>query len=410
VRRFFQPSLLVPSLIIGAVVVMVAVANWRDTQRSRESQTAAPPIGTAGAPPTSRAALERRIAEMEARLRTKPDDATAALALADALLRQTRVAGNPGLALRAEQVLARVLTDDPSNYDANRMLGALYLSEHRFRDAVAIGEKNQAARPYDPVNYGVIGDGHLELGEYEQAFDAFDRMMTLRPSAAAYARVAYARELQGNLDGAIASMTLAAEATNVEDPEGLAWTHSQVGDLYLQRGKIPEAKREYAIASHAFPGHPFAVVGYARAIAAEGDRNGALSLLQGLARTSPTPDVAARTGDLLERLGRRGEAERQFALAETGWRVDAPDPKNLARFLADHDRRIEEAVSVAEKAAEVRHDIFTEDALAWAYFKSGRLDAAKRALALALRTGTVDRDIRAHAAAIAAAVPQVAAR
>jgi tetratricopeptide (TPR) repeat protein len=389
---------------------MVAVANWRDIQRNRESLTAAPPIGTAGAPPTSRAALEQRIKGMNARLATNPDDAGARLALADALLRQTRVAGNPGLALRAEQVLARVLTNDPSNYDANRMLGALYLSEHRFREAVKTGERNRTARPYDPVNYGVIGDGHLELGEYEQAFDAFDRMMTLRPSAAAYARVAYARELQGNLAGAIASMTLAADATSAEDPEALAWTHAQIGDLDLQMDKLDAAKQEFSIASHAFPGHPFAVIGYARAIASEGDLNGALALLQGLARTAPTPDVAAREGDLLERLGRHAEAERQYALAETGWRVDAPDPRNLARFLAEHGRRLDEAVTVAETTEAARHDIFTEDALAWAYFKSGRLDAATQAIALALRTGTADRSIRAHAAAIAGAVPRVAAR
>src|SRR5204863_7578140 len=133
--------------------------------------------------------------------------------------------------------LARVLGGDPSNHDANRMLGALYLSQHRFRGAVTPGEKNRDARPYDPVNYGVIGDGHLELGEYDQAFDAFDRMMALRPSAAAYARVAYARELQGNLAGALQSMTLAAEATGADDPEALAWAHAQVGDLYFQLGR-----------------------------------------------------------------------------------------------------------------------------------------------------------------------------
>jgi tetratricopeptide (TPR) repeat protein len=407
---FLRPSHLVPVLIIVAVAAMVAVANWRDGQRSRESQTAAPPIGTAGAPPTSRAALAQRIKEMEARLVTNPDDAGAALALADALLRQTRVAGNPGLALRAEQVLTRVLTDDPSNYDANRILGALYLSEHRFRDAVKTGERNQAVRPYDPVNYGVIGDGHLELGEYDEAFDAFDRMVTLRPSAAAYARVAYARELQGNLAGAIASMKLAADATSADDPEALAWTHAQIGDLYLAMDKLYEAKQEFSVASHAFPGHPFAVVGYARALDAEGDLTGALALLQGLARISPTPDVAARTGDLLERLGRHAEAEGQYALAETGWRVDAPDPRNLARFLAEHGRRLDEAVAVAETTEAARHDIFTEDALAWAYFKSGRPDAAAKAIALALRTGTADRAIRAHAAEIAAAVPRIAAR
>ena len=65
---------------------------------------------------------------------------------------------------------------------------------------------------------------------------------------------------------------------------------------------------------------------------------------------------------------------------------------------------------VAEQAAAQRHDIFTEDALAWAYFKAGRVEDAKKTLALALRTGTEDRDIRSHAEAIAALAPRVAAR
>ena len=54
--------------------------------------------------------------------------------------------------------------------------------------------------------------------------------------------MAYARELQGNLAGAIEAMTLAAEATSADDPEALAWTRSQLGDLYLQLGKLQEAE------------------------------------------------------------------------------------------------------------------------------------------------------------------------
>jgi tetratricopeptide (TPR) repeat protein len=382
---------------------MVAVANWRDAHRSRDPYTTARPIGTPGAPKTSREELAQRIKEMDARLAEHPDDAGAAMLLADALLRQTRVAGNPGLAVRAEQVLTRVLAADPASYDAKRMLGALYLSQHRFREAVDAGERSRDRRPYDPVNYGIIGDGHLELGEYDEAFDAYDRMMVLRPSAAAYARVAYAHELQGDLAGALQSMKLAAEATGADDPEALAWSHTQVGDLYFQLDRRREAKQEYAAASQAFPGHPFAVIGYARVIAADGDVSGALTLLQRLAETGPTPDLAARIGDLLERMGRHEAAERQYALAESGWRVDAPEPKNLARFLAEHDRRVDEAIAIAEKTASERHDIFTADALAWAYFKAGRIEDARQAIALALRTGTRDRDIRAHAAAIGAA-------
>src|SRR5262245_61423173 len=174
---------IVPVVIIVAVAAMLGYANWRDSKQSRAPFTAAPPIGTPGAPTTSRENLARRIDEMDARLKMHPDDAGARLALADALLRQTRVTGSAGVAMRAEQALTQLLRDDPGNYDANRLLGALFLSQHRFRDAVRVGEKNRKARPYDPVNYGVIGDARLKLGEYDEAFAAFDRMMALRPSA-----------------------------------------------------------------------------------------------------------------------------------------------------------------------------------------------------------------------------------
>ena len=96
-------------------------------------------------------------------------------------------------------------------------------------------------------------------------------------------------------------------------------------------------------------------------------------------------------------------------LAEAGWRSDVPDPKNLARFLADHGKA-DNAVKVAEGAAAERGDIFTDDALAWAYFKAGRIEDAKKTMPGALRTGTQDRDIRSHADAIAAAATRLAAR
>jgi Flp pilus assembly protein TadD len=153
------------------------------------------------------------------------------------------------------------------------------------------------------------------------------------------------------------------------------------------------------------------VLGYAKVLSARGDRTGAVALLKDLQASAPTPDLAARIGDLYEQLGRHDEAARQYALAESGWRVDAPEPKHLARFLADHDRKLPEAVTIAEHAAETRHDIFTEDALAWAYYKVGRVDEARRAIAKALRTGTKDPDILAHAAAMGLPSPsQVAAR
>ena len=191
-RRLFTPSNLITAAIIATVVAMVGYANWRDGKRGRVD-TSARPIGVPGAPTTSRGDLDARVKDMTARVNSHPDDVRAATLLAEALVRQMRVTGNAGLAIRAEQVLKQALVEDPANYDANRMLGTLYLSQHKFREAIAVAEKNRNARPADSVNYGAMGDGHLELGEYTQAFDAFDTMMQLKPSAAAYARVAYAR-------------------------------------------------------------------------------------------------------------------------------------------------------------------------------------------------------------------------
>jgi tetratricopeptide (TPR) repeat protein len=398
-----------PLLIITGVTVMVGYANWRDLHDMR-ADAPPPSRSRGGAPQTSREDLELRVKNLDAQLLEHRFDASASVLLADTLLRQARVTGHAGPVQRAEQILRRLLTEDPGNYEANRILAAVYLAQHRFRDAIVAAEKNRARRPLDAVNYGALGDAHLELGEYAEAFDAFDRMMALRPSAGAYARVAYARELQGNLEGAVVVMKLSLDATAPTDFEALAWTHTQLGNLYMQLRKLPQAKQAYAAASQAFPGHPSAVIGYAAALTAEGDLRAALALLQTVAINGPTPDLAARMGDLLERVGQHGDAQTQYALAEAGWRADTPEPARLARLLVDHRDNVEEGLRIAERAARERRDIFTMDSLAWAYFKAGRMADASRTMTLALRTGTRDADIRAHALLIDAAAGQVASR
>jgi tetratricopeptide (TPR) repeat protein len=69
-------------------------------------------------------------------------------------------------------------------------------------------------------------------------------------------------------------------------------------------------------------------------------------------------------------------------------------------LLADRALRTDVAVELAERAIAERGDILTEDALAWAYYRAGRLGEAAAAAARALRTGTQDRRILYHSAAI----------
>jgi tetratricopeptide (TPR) repeat protein len=338
---------------------------------------------------------------MQARLTENGRDAAAAVQMADALLRLTRVTGNGGLARRAESALQTVLSSDSENYDVRRMLAAVYLSEHRFRLAAETAARCERANARDSWVYGALGDAHLELGEYDQAFASFDRMATLKPGAGAYARSSYAHELQGDLPGALRLMRMALEATPPQDAESIAWHHAQLGHLLLQMGDLDGAQREFEHAEYSFPGHPYADDGLARVAAARGDFARALEMATARHDGPPTAAEAALSGDVLTALGRTADAERQYALAEAAWETETPDPSRLARFLASRGRHLDRALRVAESAWADRRDIFTADAFAWAAFRNGDLDRALSLMREALRTGSRDRELLYHAAAIA---------
>jgi tetratricopeptide (TPR) repeat protein len=407
-----------PIVLTGALIVIVASSTWRDRSESLSPaalgrvegralsgvEGAAVQIDAPGGPATSREALDQTIQKMEARLASKPTDGSTAVTLAQALLRQARVKSDGALAVRAQQVLETAIRQNPDLYEAQRLLGAVYLSQHRFRQAIASAERARQMRPDDSWNDGVMGDGYIEIGEYEKTFAAFQEMNRRRPSAASYARASYAKELQGDLRGAIDLMRMASDATTAHDPEGQAWHFAQLGHLYMQLGDLKASRREYEHAAFTFPGHPYALAGLAKLDTLEGHLDSALTTYRELFENARTPEVATEIGDILAALGRKEEAERQYELSERlereGWAVEEPQPGALARMLAERGRKIDEALKLAREAASSRQDIFTLDALAWASWRAGDGASARQAIDKVLALGTVDRKILYHAAAI----------
>jgi len=378
---------------VAAVAVIAGVAMFA----LRDGRRRVTPAASAAASSTSRADLERTVAAMDARLKDDPADREAAVALADGLLRQSRVTGNAALAVRAEQVARAALRLSPGDEAVQRSLGAVLLSRHKFAEAAAAAERLAVRRPHDAALQGIIGDGRVELGDYDEAFAAFDRMIAIRPDAASYARVSYARELQGDLPGALDLMRMAAEATSPRDVEAQAFAQSRLGYLELALGRADEASRRFRRADALFPGYPAVATGLAKVALARGDAEAALAIARRQFDQSASAELAEAMGEAAARLGRAAEADRYYGIAESMWRYDTPEPAMLARLMADRGRAPEEAVQIARSAAEVRHDIFTDDALAWALFKAGRVAEARAASARALRTGTRDARIRAHA-------------
>ena len=239
---------------------------------------------------------------------------------------QARVSGDAGLAVEAEHALSAVLKQEPLEYEARRMLATVYLSEHRFGEAVREGERLRTQSPLDPWNYGVIGDGRLELGDYEDAFAAFQQMLDLRPSASAYARAFVRLRTARPLSAALDAMRMAADATSPRDPESLAWHHAQIGSLLFQMGRAKEAEGEYARALAFWPGHPAAVIGLGGLKASQATMQARSPSTTKNSAHARTPDLSAQIGDVMRRLEfvRRGAPR---AIAEAGWRSDAPEPK-----------------------------------------------------------------------------------
>lgn len=396
---------LVPSAAIVATTFVV-VATVRDARQTSAAPVVAPAAALSRGG-TSRAQLAETVSSMTSRLQAHPDDGAAVVRLADALLRLQRVNNDARAVDEAEARLQAFLAAQPDSYEGQRMLAAVLLAQHRFGAAIKQANKVQAMDPRDAWNYGAQGDGYLELGDYPRAFAAFDTMGRLQPGPPAYARVAYALELQGDLDGALEYMQRAADGTSPNDSEAQAWHFAQVGELWLLKGRLGDAKREFERAAATFPQHPYAHAGLAKIKIVEGDLTGARLTFQALLAQGPTADTAAIVGDLSAAIGDVATAEQYYAMAEqierSALTAGIRQPDRLARFLSERGRNLPEAVALAEEAAAIRRDVMTLDTLSWAYFKSGRLSDARRVSDEALRLGTRDPRLLYHAAAIGAA-------
>ena len=130
------------------------------------------------------------------------------------------------------------------------------------------GEQAVKAAPYNSSAYGVLGDALVEVGRYPEAFRTFQRMIDLRPDLSSYARASYARELQGDVAGAISDMELALEAASWRSDA--AFAGFQLGELWFNSGHLDRAQAAYARAAAVDPAYVPAHEGLAKVAAAQG--------------------------------------------------------------------------------------------------------------------------------------------
>ncbi len=105
-------------------------------------------------------------------------------------------------------------------------------------------------------------DANVELGNYEDAVTASDKMVKTRPDLRSYSRVSYLREIYGDVPGAIKAMQMAVNA-GAPGYESTAWARLTLGELYRRYGKPEEAKNQYENILVERPKYPFAIAALA---------------------------------------------------------------------------------------------------------------------------------------------------
>lgn len=348
---------------------------------------------------------DRAIRAAEVAILREPRQSRVYVDLAQAYMRKARESGDASYYGRAETAIQHALQLQPGSVVGLRTLAWIQTGKHEFRDALATAERLRAQLPNDPLVQGLIGDAAVELGEYQRAEDAWQKMLELQPGLASYSRAAYLRELYGDVRGATDLLTLAVQAGSANDPEPLAWCLVQLGNVHFNQGRLGEAEAAYQKALTVFPQYYQVFSALARVRGAQQRYPEAVELYRRAIEMVPAPDTVAALGDLLALTGKTDEAEKHYALVEYIEHVNETNQvtynRQLALFYADHDRNLSEALALAEAELNRRRDIYTYDTLAWAYYKNGRYADAGNAMAQALRLGTQDALLFFHAGMIA---------
>ncbi len=199
-----------------------------------------------------------------AKINADPNDGRSALALTNAYITEGRISGNYNYYDKAAmKTVDKLLAKEPYNYEALMLRSLVQLSQHHFAEALVTAKQSLSIDSNSSFIYGLLVDANVELGNYEDALSAAEKMISLRPDMRSYSRIAYLREIYGDYNGAVSAMKMAV-AAGIPAEESTEWCRVQLGKLYEHMGMIGEASFQYQLSLAARPGYAYALAGLGR--------------------------------------------------------------------------------------------------------------------------------------------------
>lgn len=357
------------------------------------------------------------IHSLQIHLKLYPQDFKSYDALGASFIQKGRETADATYYELAKEALGKSLdlvSNGPDAASAKTHMAEVAMSEHQFEDALSWAQQALALGSGDPSAWATVGDALTDMGEYERAEGAYSRLRDpLHPddesNGLAYernSRMAYLQFLKGDAPGAIRLMraAIAVSITLRLPAENVAWSHYQLGEICFKSGNLTDAEQAYKAGLAIDPNSYRNLAGLGEVRTAQEKYPEAIALYRQAIAVVPYPAFAASLYDLYQKEGRPDDAHKQLELVEFMGTLNPLNERlfyrELALFYADHDLKLQESVELAKKELEVRHDIYTQDILAWVLFKNGKVPEAAEAMDKALALGTQDALIDFHAGMI----------
>lgn len=324
--------------------------------------------------------------------------------LAVAYLELARTSGDFALYDTAEGPLREALALNPRYSPTLSALAEVHLGRHEFPAALETAAQAIEHDPSSVEALAAFGDAHLELGNYDEATQAYEALHRRVPGPESEARLAGLAFTLGRPDE---SVERAARALELAGPDPELSYYAALTAFALDSGQLDLADETATTALARYPDAGAAIETLALVRSQQGDLELAAELYEQVLKLGPDPGVHDALGDIYTRLDRPDDAKTQYAAVEPAARAITTSPlvfdRDIVQHLADNKFDTERAVEMAERDLLNRQDINAYDTLAWALYANGDHDKAAEVSERALSTGTRDPHLLYRAGIIAAA-------
>lgn len=330
-------------------------------------------------------------------IKKDPGNIKAKIALSSLYIQEARITGDYFYYDKAAmKYVDDVLKVDSLNFDGLTLKALLQMSQHHFTEGLATAYKAQKINPYSAFVYGIMVDGNIEMGEYDQAVKNSDIMVSLRPDLRSYSRISYLREIHGDYPGAIEAMKLAVDAGAPGD-ESTEWCRIQLATLYENTGNLPFAEMQYIISSEERPGYPQAMAGLSRIAMHKKQYEKALQFLQEANAGTNDMQFTDQMIDIYALMGKKEKADqlaRELIEKMSELSLNAEKDESLGHYA---DRELAIAyLKVNDYHNALKHalmeynrrplNIDVNETVAWVYYSMGEYNKSLPYIQAALKT------------------------